>query len=373
MVARAANPFYIEPATPDYAPLLQGIGQFTERAREERKASQAQTDISEAVRSGNAMKVAEAAIKHPQYAQAAQTAFGFTNQETKKSSTDAYRRALSDPENAAQYLQEGIESVREAGGNPVMMTKDLAMMQDNPEGALQSIKMGYAGVDPEGYKSLFGDPKDKFKAQELRIKEDTLELRRLENESRRDEQKLERETNELKRDELKIKIEERKTKMEEKKRDFEIDAKAKIRESGSLSQSIDDFLGNKKYLSAMTGWRGRTPAVTTTGLEAEAYFDQIKNNLTLENLDKMSGVLSETDIKILSGAASALNAGMSAAAMRKEMTKIQNILKTKSVDVERMILDGGTVTPDQDAQALEWANANPNDPRAAQIKQRLGQ
>ena len=26
----------------------------------------------------------------------------------------------------------------------------------------------------------------------------------------------------------------------------------------------------------------------------------------------------------------------------------------------------------EDRQALDWANANPNDPRAAQIKQRLG-
>jgi hypothetical protein len=32
---------------------------------------------------------------------------------------------------------------------------------------------------------------------------------------------------------------------------------------------------------------------------------------------------------------------------------------------------GGNMSP-QDQQALEWANANPNDPRAAQIKQKLG-
>jgi hypothetical protein len=32
---------------------------------------------------------------------------------------------------------------------------------------------------------------------------------------------------------------------------------------------------------------------------------------------------------------------------------------------------GGARSP-RDQQALEWANANPNDPRAAQIKQRLG-
>jgi hypothetical protein len=30
-----------------------------------------------------------------------------------------------------------------------------------------------------------------------------------------------------------------------------------------------------------------------------------------------------------------------------------------------------TLSP-QDQQALDWANANPDDPRAAQIKQRLG-
>jgi hypothetical protein len=33
---------------------------------------------------------------------------------------------------------------------------------------------------------------------------------------------------------------------------------------------------------------------------------------------------------------------------------------------------GGQKSSDEDKQALEWANANPNDPRAAQIKQKLG-
>jgi hypothetical protein len=32
---------------------------------------------------------------------------------------------------------------------------------------------------------------------------------------------------------------------------------------------------------------------------------------------------------------------------------------------------GGSMSP-QDKQALEWANSNPNDPRSAQIKQKLG-
>ena len=40
--------------------------------------------------------------------------------------------------------------------------------------------------------------------------------------------------------------------------------------------------------------------------------------------------------------------------------------KPKSLDA----VGGGAATKDQ--QALAWANANPNDPRSAQIKQRLG-
>ena len=59
--------------------------------------------------------------------------------------------------------------------------------------------------------------------------------------------------------------------------------------------------------------------------------EQIKNSLTLENLDLMSGVLSETDIKILSSAATKLDLSLSEDAYIQEIQKIQNVFQ-RTVD-----------------------------------------
>lgn len=172
----------------------------------------------------------------------------------------------------------------------------------------------------------------------LDIQREKLDLRKDELEARNLERLQKEETNALRREEIGLKLEQKRTKIRQDKQKVQSDAKAKIQQQGALSTSIDDFLKNDDYVNAVTGVRGRTPAITTTGIEAEAFFDNIKNNLTLENLDKMTGVLSETDIKILSTAATALNKGTSKSAMTKEMRKIQSVLKDKSADVQSRLL-----------------------------------
>ncbi len=92
---------------------------------------------------------------------------------------------------------------------------------------------------------------------------------------------------------------------------------------------INDFIGNESYMDAMTGYRGRAPSVTQSGFDAEQAMMQIKNSLTLDNLDKMTGVLTDKDIEILSSAASAIKPGMSEPAMRKEFNRIKNLMNAK--------------------------------------------
>ena len=53
--------------------------------------------------------------------------------------------------------------------------------------------------------------------------------------------------------------------------------------------------------------QGRTPALTGTAAAVEAKIDQLVGFLTLDNLGRMSGVLSDSDIRILQNAASILN------------------------------------------------------------------
>lgn len=71
-------------------------------------------------------------------------------------------------------------------------------------------------------------------------------------------------------------------------------------------------------------WMRPFSAVATRDFDAKA--EQLKNLLTLDNLDLMSGVLSESDIKILSSSATALNTSGSRAAFDKELDIIMRKL-----------------------------------------------
>lgn len=96
---------------------------------------------------------------------------------------------------------------------------------------------------------------------------------------------------------------------------------------------IDNILGNEEYIDALTGVRGKVPGVPgTPGFDAEVAFDRLKNSLTLENLGKMSGVLSESDIKILSSEAGGIEPGMSREALVGRMNRIKEVLQGKSED-----------------------------------------
>lgn len=80
-------------------------------------------------------------------------------------------------------------------------------------------------------------------------------------------------------------------------------------------------------------------ALSGQGAGFDALYDQLTNNLTLGNLDKMSGVLSETDIQILSGAASRL---------KKTTTEKEFLGVLDEMDrvFERTVQDRG-ITPSQ--------------------------
>ena len=77
-------------------------------------------------------------------------------------------------------------------------------------------------------------------------------------------------------------------------------------------------------MDSVTGYKGRIPAITDSGVEAEAYLDNIKNSMTIDNLSVMSGPLTDKDIQIIASASSRLRAGMSDKALRKELNTIKS-------------------------------------------------
>ena len=156
-------------------------------------------------------------------------------------------------------------------------------------------------------------------------------------------------------------------------------------------------LRNHPGLSEITGFAaGRLPGITADGRAAQALYDKVVAKGGFQALQDMRdasktggalGNVSNQEGKQLTAAFAAID-------RKQDVKDVQSAIDTAIGDIEgakvRMkeaydmtyAYKAGapataTNTPPpklspQDKEALTWANTNPNDPRAAQIKQRLG-
>ena len=155
----ANREFYIQPA--DYGSgWREGaamIGDYRQKQDQQAYQEAAKKAATEAMQSGDPRKIREAVIQFPEIAKTMSDMFGFTNDQTKQVAKEAYRKALSDPQNAGRHLQDGISQVTQFGGRPNTMAADLQMFQQNPEAGLKNMRVGYAGIaSEEEYGAMFG-------------------------------------------------------------------------------------------------------------------------------------------------------------------------------------------------------------------------
>lgn len=106
-------------------------------------------------------------------------------------------------------------------------------------------------------------------------------------------------------------------------------------------------------------------------LNASGWFDRALN---VAETIQSGKVMTSTQKQNLKKAAETLFEEAKAA-QREVDSAYEQRAKAYGADPSRVIVDRGqrqSKMSDMDKQALEWANANPNDPRSAQIKQKLG-
>lgn len=92
------------------------------------------------------------------------------------------------------------------------------------------------------------------------------------------------------------------------------------------------------------------PTVRQSTADAEVLRDTLQSLLTLENMGKMKGVLSDSDMKLLQRASTTINARMSEPAARQELGRLQQIM-------DKVIAAGGTTpapSPVEGAPALRF-------------------
>lgn len=105
----------------------------------------------------------------------------------------------------------------------------------------------------------------------------------------------------------------------ESKQDFE-----QAKKKNNLTLDAINTVLNHPSLNAAVGFQLGTSMIPgTKAADFVSFYDNLKSLLTVENLGLMSGVLSETDVKILSQAASSLSRSQSEEAFKKELNKLK--------------------------------------------------
>jgi len=357
------------------------------------RQAEMQSEFQDVLASNDPKRVAEFSFKYPEAAKQAQQSFGIANQQTRGLSSAGYGKALQsgDPAQASEILTMYANEVEAAGGNPVNMRQDAAGLISG-DLDMNKLEMGVAITEPELWDRFnkvreaqqSGRPEamTEYQAAMVAGNEANRELRRLEIKEKNIDRQIKRETNELKRQELQRELDESLAKKEQVKLEDYTRIDNAITDAENKKDTIKELLGNKGYIDSLTGYQGRLPSTTDEGIEAEAILDNIKNSMTIENLSVMSGPLTDKDIQVIASASSRLNAGMGEKAFKKELERISGaydrVIDNYKKEItrkgyEKNISDKKTNdNADVNAQALEWARANPNDPRSRQILSRLG-
>ena len=153
--------------------------------------------------------------------------------------------------------------------------------------------------------------------------------------------------------------------------------------AGIVSQKVDQAMKQTGFFS--TGLTGTVlGAIPGTGAyDLDKTLDTIKANIGFNELQAMRmasptggalGQVAVQELNMLQAVLSSLDKGQSEAQLKDGLTRVKQHYDNWKNTVTKAANESnpqGAASP-QDQQALQWANANPNDPRAAAIKRKLG-
>ena len=285
-----------------------------EQAANQRKAEMAMA--SDLFKSGTPAQIAEFMFKHEDAGKRLDQMIGFRNNATKQDMIQGMQKILANPASAEQVITDHIDFVTAQGGDPKDSINELTLLKSvGPDKYAEIIETAYSTIDPAGhkqYQTLKGDPNADLARQQM-ILENQLKQAQIADYKKQTSLRGQPTAKQLA-DEAKA---------GEKTQQEQTETQNKIYTVNQNIAAIDTLLNNQDYLDKVTGVSSRLPTVSTTATEADAYLDNIKNSMTIENLGVMSGPLTDKDIQIIASASSRLNKGMSEAAFKRELNTIK--------------------------------------------------
>lgn len=268
--------------------------------------------------------------------------------------------ATSDPQAAAQLIAQNEGVLRQAG--PAYAPESLlSQLQQDPQGlAERADNFALVALGPKTFYDVQG-ARQKVqaqirgqditmrgqdiqqaegaanRAQDMSLKQLTLQENALDRELRRLESAAKSETNDLKRQELQLKIQDRQQKLASTKQESQAtknNALSNLQEAQSIAQEI----AADPRLSSITGQiASRIPTLRGESQDLINKANRLQSLLTVDNLKLMTGVLTDRDIQFLTNVASGLNItedGIkgSVGGVQKRLTEISDKISGKLVE-----------------------------------------
>lgn len=358
-----ANPYYVQPAMP-----LQGIqlfGQALTRRQdlarqqaEQQKELNLRQNLSTLLDTGSDEQIHKFLVETPGASKIVNDITASIDEREKQMLLSSARRTLILGENPAdvltdlaeQEVAEGmdatktIEDVKEAVRNPELSIKQaeraLAILDPTASKVYQSQRAGGTAKptaniqDYKYYQELLGQsPEEASKfARMVGITEDeekeikpTSKQREFQQYQAMPEGKEKENFGRL------IGIKPQETAKEAQQRiEKEEETRVELLGAETTVDLIDQIMNTPGYIENLSGISGKIWSKPgSVAFDSEVVFEQLKNSMTLDNLEKMSGVLSDSDIKLLRSASSGLEPGMSEKSMRKRLEQIKKVIQDK--------------------------------------------
>lgn len=312
--------------------------QYDQQAAAEQQAAAQQQAVSQAqqlLQNGTPAEIAQFGIANPELMTRITDAVGFKDNAQKQGRLSYARDVASGLVDPIQATQKRIAELESQGMDATHLKARLSM---NPNEVKQLAEKDISVMDPKGYIDFLTvkgggitpqqQQQNRFEQQRIGLDRDKFnfdkQMRRLDFELKKAERQAKQAQGTAKEQEAQLKLEQAKAKADEAKAQDQQKIENGIYTATQNKKVIDDLLSNDSYMDSITGYSGRVPTVTTTGVEAEAYLDNIKNSMTIDNLGVMSGPLTDKDIQIIASASSRLRPGMSKSQMEKELKTIKN-------------------------------------------------
>lgn len=159
----AIDNFYVAPAG-DMSGGLAGLGAILQHATEQRqvreaeeeqrqKQAEAQAALLDAWRSGDPSQMMEASITHPMISAQATQGLGLLQDYQKREATEFATAVLANPERAGELAERRLQLLNLQGRNSADTQRFYDSYLQDPESAINGLKMNFAAFNPEAFKA----------------------------------------------------------------------------------------------------------------------------------------------------------------------------------------------------------------------------